>query len=200
MIELGVNAQVTPAGSPVHDKLIGLLKPPELDASMVTEVDAPRVTVADGDESDSEKSVPAAAAGTSVANRPLVKAIVMCVYFVQVRCLVRIGGVLVSVVGVTSRVCSADEEDCSVAEEDGSTAGADELVATGSDEGAVSLEVAASLDALSLDAASDEDGSTDETAASADELASDVGASDVISGVDTALASDDGALDGAAGA
>ena len=72
VIVFGANAHVTPVGRPLHDKLIGLLKPPEALALIVTAVDPPRVTVAEGAESVREKSVPAAAAGTRLANSPLV--------------------------------------------------------------------------------------------------------------------------------
>jgi hypothetical protein len=66
----GENAQVTPAGRPVHERLIGPLKPPAAAASMVTLVEPPRVTVADDAESISEKLLAAVAAGTSVAKSP----------------------------------------------------------------------------------------------------------------------------------
>jgi hypothetical protein len=68
----GENAHVTPDGKPVHERLIGLLKPPAAAASMVTLVEPPRVTVADVAESISEKLLGAVAAGTRVANSPCV--------------------------------------------------------------------------------------------------------------------------------
>lgn len=72
VIVFGANEHVTPVGRPLHDKPIGLLKPPEALALIVTAVDPPRVTVAEGAESVREKSVPAVAAGTRLANSPLV--------------------------------------------------------------------------------------------------------------------------------
>src|SRR5215469_8170204 len=72
VIVFGANPHVTPVGSPVHDRLIALLKPPEPPALIVSAVDPPRVTDAEGAESVREKSVPAAAAGTKLANSPLV--------------------------------------------------------------------------------------------------------------------------------
>ena len=71
-MEAGVNAQVPPVGYPEHDRLIALLNPPEALASMVSEVDPPRATVAEPDDSPSVKSVPAAALGTRIPNKPCV--------------------------------------------------------------------------------------------------------------------------------
>jgi len=71
-IEDGANAHVTPVGWPEHDKLIVLLNPPDPLASIVNEVEPPRITVAAGADNPREKSVPAAALGTSVANNPRV--------------------------------------------------------------------------------------------------------------------------------
>ena len=72
VIDDGEKEQVTPAGSPEHERLIGVLNPPEVLAPIVTAVEPPRITLAEGADSASVKSAAAAAVGTSVANNPLV--------------------------------------------------------------------------------------------------------------------------------
>jgi hypothetical protein len=70
---IGENAQVTPAGGFVQLKAMALLNPPVALALMETVVDCPGMTLALCAENDSAKSAPvAAAAGTRVANKPLV--------------------------------------------------------------------------------------------------------------------------------
>jgi hypothetical protein len=72
VIVAGLKAHVTPVGCPVQERLIAVLNPPEAVDEMFKFVEPPRATVAEGTDSCREKSFPADAVGTSLANNPCV--------------------------------------------------------------------------------------------------------------------------------